>query len=311
MTTIKRYSSAKPASYAASAQSNSNSPKGSINSPYTLNEFYDYENGTWPGGYVEGLGYVPPDVVIWGSQSSSSNPDSWGSDISDPWGSDTSDLWGSDGSSSNPGNTGGGGGGGTTGGGRPGGTTTGGTTSGNTNENESQESEESRLKSYFTKAEAEEQFRIGRWHGGYITGLGYVLPNATSLPTTKIFPKNGVEALANAKLFDGTPYIFSSEVINRNGIDCSGLVSAAYNIDPRWSTSAVLSGFTRISVNQTSYEAFVNSLQIGDVLVWDGHAALHEGGGKLFHAHGKAVSSTSDLKSYWIKAKGYPAVYRK
>ncbi|MCM1311780.1 MAG: hypothetical protein NC206_05015 [Bacteroides sp.] len=125
MTTIKRYNSAKPASYAASAQSNSNSPKGSIDNPYTLTEFYDYENGAWPGGYVEGLGYVPPDTVIWGSQSSSSDPDSWGSDISDPWGSDTSDLWGSDGSSSNPGNTGGGGGGGTTGGGRPGGTTSG------------------------------------------------------------------------------------------------------------------------------------------------------------------------------------------
>ncbi len=125
MTTIKRYSSARAASYAQSAQSNSSSPKGSINNPYTMSEFNDFENGTWPGGYVEGLGYVAPDVNIWGSHSSSSDPDSWGSDASDPWGSDTSDPWGSNGSHANPGNTGGGGGG-TAGGGKPGGITTGG-----------------------------------------------------------------------------------------------------------------------------------------------------------------------------------------
>lgn len=125
MTTIKRYSGARAASYAPSAQSNSSSPKGSINNPYTMSEFNDFENGTWPGGYVEGLGYVAPDVNIWGSHSSSSDPDSWGSDASDPWGSDTSDPWGSNGSHANSGNTGGGGGGGTAGGGNAGGTTSG------------------------------------------------------------------------------------------------------------------------------------------------------------------------------------------
>lgn len=125
MKTIKRYYSAKTAAYPASTQSNNNSPKGSAGNPYTLAEFNAFENGTWPGGYVEGMGYVAPDVSIWGSQSGSSDPDSSGSDPSDPWGSDSSDPWASDGSNPNGNNPGGGGGGNTGGTGRPG--TSGGT----------------------------------------------------------------------------------------------------------------------------------------------------------------------------------------
>ncbi len=303
MTTIKRYSGAKAASYAPSVQSNSSSPKGSINNPYTMSEFNDFENGTWPGGYVEELGYVAPDVNIWGSHSSSSDPDSWGSDASDPWGSDTSDPWGSNGSHANSGNTGGG----------NAGITTGGTTSGNSGNTSGKILNKKDINSSttrFTKIQAELQIKNNEWPGGYVNGLGYVLPNEKSLPSTKVVPKNGAEALANAKQFNGTKYATPGKM-NTNGIDCSGLVSAAYNMEPRWNTSSIPSGVSRVSVNQTSYEAFVNSLQIGDILVWNGHAALHEGGGKLFHAHGSAVSSTSDLKSYWIKAKGYPVVYRK
>lgn len=125
MKTIKRYYSAKTAAYPASTQSNSNSPKGSINNPYTQEEFESFEDGTWPGGWVEGMGYVTAQVNINGSKSSSSDPYSSGSDSSDPWGSNPSDPWASDGSNPNGNNPGGGGGGNTGGTGRPG--TSGGT----------------------------------------------------------------------------------------------------------------------------------------------------------------------------------------
>lgn len=308
MKTIKRYYSAKTAAYPASTQSNNNSPKGSAGNPYTLAEFNAFENGTWPGGYVEGMGYVAPDVSIWGSQSGSSDPDSSGSDPSDPWGSDSSDPWASDGSNPNGNNPGGGGGGNTGGTGRPG-------TSGGTGNSGGKlpclKKEEITTNRYYTKAQAELQMKYNQWPGGYVYGLGYVLPNAKSLPTSKIIPKNGVEALARAKQFDGTKYETPGSM-NTNGIDCSGLVSAAYNMDPRWSTSSTPIGVVPVSTSHASKDAFVNSLNVGDILVWKGkHAALYEGNGKLFHAHGDTVSSTSDLKVYWLEKKGYPVVYRK
>lgn len=129
MKTIKRYYSAKTAAYPASTQSNNNSPKGSINNPYTQEEFESFEDGTWPGGWVEGMGYVIPQVNIDGSRGSSSDPYSSGSDPSDPWGSLSSDPWASDGSNPNGNNPGGGGGGNSGGTGRPG--TSGGTGSAN------------------------------------------------------------------------------------------------------------------------------------------------------------------------------------
>ena len=84
MTEIKKYTRRMVAS-----GSSSSSNKGTSDNPYTEDEFFNYPDD-WPGGYVEGRGYVGPDAVIHGSSSSSlSSSDSW--DLSTPW-----DSWSSD-----------------------------------------------------------------------------------------------------------------------------------------------------------------------------------------------------------------------
>lgn len=67
MTQINQYST-------RSTNESSSSPKGSSDNPYTLEEFNAFEEGTWPGGYVDTMGYVLPEVVIEGG--SGSEPDS-------------------------------------------------------------------------------------------------------------------------------------------------------------------------------------------------------------------------------------------
>ena len=121
MTEIKKYSIS---SSNESTNQNSGAAKGTKDNPYTVEEYNSFADGTWPGGFVEGIGYVLADIVVVGSRSSSSS--SSGSNSSDPWGSG-SDPWGSNGSNPNGSGTGGGTtGGGTTGGGTTGGGTTGG-----------------------------------------------------------------------------------------------------------------------------------------------------------------------------------------
>lgn len=41
----------------------SNVPKGSYDNPYTIREFEAFPLGTWPGGWVETLGYVESDTL--------------------------------------------------------------------------------------------------------------------------------------------------------------------------------------------------------------------------------------------------------
>lgn len=68
--------------YGMNAQDGGSAPKGSASNPYTQSEYESMlEAGTWPGGYVEGLGYCMKEVVITGSDSepdsdSDSEPDS-------------------------------------------------------------------------------------------------------------------------------------------------------------------------------------------------------------------------------------------
>lgn len=101
MKTIKMYS--------ANAQSSDGgATKGSSGNPYTQEEYESMlDAGTWPGGYVQGMGYVLPCVEVWGSSSGSSDydSDSW----SNPWG-DASDPWGDTEEDKPTGPTGGGGG---------------------------------------------------------------------------------------------------------------------------------------------------------------------------------------------------------
>lgn len=66
--------------------------KGTLSNPYSQEEFYAMLNaGTWPGGYVQGLGYCMAEITVVGSSSSSdasesdsSDSSEW-SDISDPF----------------------------------------------------------------------------------------------------------------------------------------------------------------------------------------------------------------------------------
>lgn len=46
--------------------------RGSQSNPYTPNEFYNWP-GVWPGGYVEGMGFVPADNTSSGGSSGSGN----------------------------------------------------------------------------------------------------------------------------------------------------------------------------------------------------------------------------------------------
>lgn len=92
--------------YSAKPQSNDGSAtKGTSSNPYTQEEYNGMlDAGTWNGGYVEGLGYVLPEVEVYGSSSkfSESDSDSWNdpwSNTSDPW-SDISDQWETPGESS-------------------------------------------------------------------------------------------------------------------------------------------------------------------------------------------------------------------
>lgn len=76
--------------YIAKAQSNnSGAAKGTAENPYTEAEYEAMlDNGTWPGGYVQNLGYCMKEVVI-----SSSYPDSGVIDSDDSLSSDDFDSW--------------------------------------------------------------------------------------------------------------------------------------------------------------------------------------------------------------------------
>ncbi len=91
--------------YRVASTSGKSSPKGSLDNPYTVEEYEEYlDSGKdWPGGYVKDMGYIAADTIIVGSYPSD---DSWWDSWED---SSWSDPWGSSGSSS-------GSGGGTTGG---------------------------------------------------------------------------------------------------------------------------------------------------------------------------------------------------
>lgn len=58
--------------YQTMSANDNTSPKGSAENPYSREEFDNYGDN-WPGGYVEGLGYVAADNIINGSSSSESS----------------------------------------------------------------------------------------------------------------------------------------------------------------------------------------------------------------------------------------------
>ncbi len=81
--------------YSVSTQSgNGTAAKGSASNPYTKEEYEAMlDNDSWPGGYVEGLGYCLRGVTVTAS-SSDSGSGSWGSgSMFDYWSSMDSYPW--------------------------------------------------------------------------------------------------------------------------------------------------------------------------------------------------------------------------
>ena len=314
MTSIKPYN-------VSTQSSDSGSPKGSVNNPYSNAEYESMiEAGTWNGGYVDGMGYVLSDVTVLGS--SNYDSDSW----SDPWES-VSNPWGSsdDGSgSSDNGNSSTGTGGNTGSGGNNNivnnNSNSDNTNTGNGNYNIVDNAGEADYSSLYTFEEEEATILMdnGMWKGGYITGIGYVGPSVTIVPTNVVSVISGTQILQNALEYMGTPYKLGG--CNIEGIDCSGLISAALNI-PRWTTSSGdIPGMKRVTLTNINNN-FCTELQKGDILVWRkdnkhnyGHAVIFVEETKIFHAHGKTgtpTGYTNDLITYWYKERGVPEVYRK
>ena len=103
--------------YRVASTSGKSSPKGSLDNPYTVEEYEEYlDSGKdWPGGYVKDMGYIAADTIIVGSYPSDDSWwDSWeDSSWSDPWEGSSSE----DGSGSSHGSGGSGGSGGSSSGG--------------------------------------------------------------------------------------------------------------------------------------------------------------------------------------------------
>lgn len=79
----------------SSAEQVSGAPKGSTENPYTMEEYESLlDKGIWPGGYVEGLGYVIKEVVVKPS-GHTSGESFWGS-LYDSFSSWIGSMFGSD-----------------------------------------------------------------------------------------------------------------------------------------------------------------------------------------------------------------------
>ena len=113
--------------------------------------------------------------------------------------------------------------------------------------------------------------------------------------------------------YKGVPY--KSGGMDKNGLDCSGLINLVTGQDKRvWTTSSNVPppGTEEIKYKAISFNDFTSQLLPGDILLWKGHAAFFVDENTLFHARssGKPADYTKDLQLYWLKVQGYPKVYR-
>jgi cell wall-associated NlpC family hydrolase len=104
--------------------------------------------------------------------------------------------------------------------------------------------------------------------------------------------------------------------MDKNGIDCSGLINVATGQTTRvWHTAIggkPPGNLTKVCAPTISIADFLTQVKEGDIFVWKGHAAFYAGHNKLFHARtpGTVVGFTNDLLIYWLPKQGYPQVCR-
>ena len=298
--------------------------KGTKSNPYTMSEYESMADaGTWQGGYVIDdsgtVTYIMKEVRVSGYSCGSykSGSGSWDFQFASYTSFSGDPSLNDDDDDDGYGNGGIGGGTGGSGGGTG---SSGGSGNNNSGVSYPENGGESDSHIIYSLEEAQGLMDANLWEGGYVAGLGYVMPQVTVLPSSAQYVPGGQDVLDRALTFLGVPYRYGG--VSMNGIDCSGLVSAALNIS-RWTTGCGdIPTTTRVNLNAND-ASFVNELQVGDILVWrwkdkngeeHGHCCIYAGEGKIFHAHGSQGSPTGythDLITYWFNTHKVPKVYRK
>ena len=114
-------------------------------------------------------------------------------------------------------------------------------------------------------------------HGAWAQVRGGFIPAGHLRPVADSF----ADPVAVAEMFVGTPYLWGGN--SRDGIDCSGLVQAAFMACGR-----ACPGDSDMQA-ACGVEVSRDALQRGDLVFWKGHVALVAGPDLIIHANGHSM----------------------